>query len=113
MSGDQVLTSSCIHRSLHTPLLYTRALIVDAQRPTMRNPGRSIGVTSAVLLGWLTVAAVSAADRDLRLIDAVKSQDQQRVRTLLSQHVDVNVRSDDGSTALLWSAHWNDVSTAD
>ena len=25
----------------------------------------------------------------------------------------MNVRSDDGSTALLWAAHWNDVATAD
>ena len=33
--------------------------------------------------------------------------------TLLNQHADVNVRSDDGSTALLWAAHWNDLATAD
>ena len=36
-----------------------------------------------------------------------------QVRTLLNQHADVNVRSDDGSTALLWAAHWNDLATAD
>jgi ankyrin repeat protein len=77
----------------------------------MRSPGRSFGVTSAFLIGLLAVAA--AADRDVRLIDAVKSQDPQRIRTLLSQRVDVNTRSDDGSTALLWAAHWNDAVTAD
>src|SRR6185436_19700347 len=26
---------------------------------------------------------------------------------------DVNVRSEDGSTALLWAAHWNDLQTAE
>ena len=32
---------------------------------------------------------------------------------LLSGHPDVNVRSEDGSTALLWAAHWNDLRTAE
>ena len=36
-----------------------------------------------------------------------------QVRTLLDQHADVNVRSEDGSTALLWAAHWNDLQTAE
>ena len=36
-----------------------------------------------------------------------------RVRALLGRKADVNARSDDGSTALLWAAHWNDVATAD
>jgi uncharacterized protein len=35
------------------------------------------------------------------------------VRALLNGHVDVNVRSEDGSTALLWVAHWNDLQTAE
>ena len=43
----------------------------------------------------------------------MKNQDLQRVRTLLDQHADVNVRSEDGSTALLWAAHWNDLQTAE
>jgi uncharacterized protein len=59
------------------------------------------------------VSGAAAANGDFRLVEAAKNQDQQRVRTLLNQHADVNVRSDDGSTALLWAAHWNDVATAD
>src|SRR5205085_10381843 len=31
----------------------------------------------------------------------------------VAQRSDVNARSSDGSTALLWVAHWNDVDTAD
>jgi ankyrin repeat protein len=60
----------------------------------------------------LTAAAASAATVDLRLVDAARSQDQPTVRRLLEQHIDVNARANDGSTALLWAAHWNDVETA-
>src|SRR5215831_14939352 len=61
-----------------------------------------------VLMGF----GAAAANEDLRLVDAVKNQDLQRVRALFDQHADVNVRSEDGSTALLWAAHWNDLQTA-
>ena len=57
--------------------------------------------------------AAAPAGGDLRLIEAAKNQDQQQVRALLSQHADVNVRAEDGSTALLWAAHWNDIATAE
>lgn len=65
------------------------------------------------LITLLTVSVAAAAGVDHQLVDASRNQDTQTVRTLLSQHVDVNVRADDGSTALLWAAHWNDVGTAD
>ena len=35
------------------------------------------------------------------------------MQALLSQRTDVNTRADDGSTALLWAAHWNDVAVAE
>jgi len=54
----------------------------------------------------------AAAPQDLRLVNAAKDQNAQQVRTLLNGHPDVNVRSEDGSTALLWAAHWNDLQTA-
>jgi ankyrin repeat protein len=56
-------------------------------------------------------AGAAAAPPDLRLVNAAKEQDAQKVRTLLSAHPDVNIRSEDGSTALLWAAHWNDLQT--
>lgn len=63
------------------------------------------------ILALLVTAA--AATPDSRLVDAAKSQDHKTVQTLLAQKADVNARSDDGSTALLWAAHWNDLETAD
>jgi ankyrin repeat protein len=58
---------------------------------------------------WLASAAETV---DSRLVDSARRQDQNAVRALLSQRADVNARSSDGSTALLWSAHWNDFETA-
>lgn len=55
-----------------------------------------------------------AADRnDSPLVEAARTQDQKTVRALLNQKVDVNAPSSDGSTALLWLAHWNEVDTAE
>src|SRR5215831_16149642 len=78
--------------------------------PDQRNRLGFLLVFSSTLL--MAVAAV-AANEDRRLVDAVKNQDVQQVRALLGQHADVNVRSEDGSTALLWAAHWNDLQTAE
>lgn len=70
-------------------------------------------VLCAFSLTLLTVVGAAAAIEDLRLVDAVKNQDLPQVRLLLSKHADVNVRSEDGSTALLWAAHRNDLQTAE
>src|SRR4029077_4780519 len=71
------------------------------------------GVLWAFSLTLLMVVGAAAAHEDLRLVDAAKNQDQQQVRALLNGHPDVNGRSEDGSTALLWVAHWNDLPTAE
>jgi uncharacterized protein len=78
-------------------------------------PDRRIppSVMWAPAIAVLMVVAAAAANEDLRLVDAMKHQDLPRVRTLLDQHADVNVRSEDGSTALLWAAHWNDLQAAE
>src|SRR5512142_439795 len=72
------------------------------------------------LLSVFSCAAFAAAagTGDLRLPEAARNQDANAVRALLTQKADVqkadvNVRSTDGSTALLWLAHWNDVDSAD
>jgi ankyrin repeat protein len=59
-----------------------------------------------------TVVVTAAPSDDLQLVDAAKNQDLPRVRALMSKHADVNARSEDGSTALLWAAHWNDLEMA-
>ena len=79
----------------------------------MRDADGRNGVAAAFLMTVLAVIVGSAATGDRRLIDAAKRQDTQAVRALLNQHVDVNARSEDGSTALLWAAHRNDAATVE
>src|SRR6202030_1491773 len=54
-----------------------------------------------------------AADKDLRLVEAVKAKDAAAVRTLLKSGVDVNIAQGDGATALHWAVHQDDLATAD
>ena len=54
----------------------------------------------------------SAAGPDLRLVNAVATQNAQGVRALLDEGIDVNAARADGATALLWAAHWDDLATA-
>jgi len=50
---------------------------------------------------------------DLRLLEAVRSQNKHDVIALLNEHVAVNASLGDGSTALHWAAYWDDLTTAD
>jgi ankyrin repeat protein len=70
------------------------------------------GFAGAFLMTWLAAGLAAAAD-DPGLVDAARSQDHSTVRALLDRNAEVNARSSDGSTALLWAAHWDDVATAD
>jgi ankyrin repeat protein len=70
---------------------------------------------ASVLLLTLPMAAGAAAIGTVnpgQLVDAARNHDIKAIQALLSQHVDVNARSDDGSTALLWAAHENDLDVA-
>src|SRR5436190_4496787 len=67
---------------------------------------------ASLVAAALAGAPLIAADVDRRLIDAVRVQDATQVHALLGGRVDVNVTADDGSTPLLWAAHWNDVDVA-
>ena len=76
-----------------------------------------MGTKSKALMWWLLAllpaASFAATGGDLRLVEAVKNKDAAAVRSLLSQHVDVNTPEADGATALAWAAHWDDLGTAD
>ena len=65
-----------------------------------------------VLLSTLPAQA-AAAQNDHRLADAAERRDAEAVRSLLQQRVDVNGQQPDGSTALVWAAHWDDNQVAD
>jgi ankyrin repeat protein len=64
----------------------------------------------------LAVTLSVSAATDTRLIQAVKQRDADAVRTLLKQRapaVDVNAAQGDGSTALHWAAHRDDLTIAE
>ena len=41
--------------------------------------------------------------------DAAQNRDTEALRTLVKQHANVNTPQPDGTTALHWAAHWNDL----
>lgn len=65
----------------------------------------------AVML--VLLAGAPAAAKDLRLVEAAKKPDLPAVRSLIAQHVDVNAPDVDGTTALHWAAHLNNLGMAD
>ena len=71
------------------------------------------GLIQCSLAALLSVAAFAATNGNTVLVDAVKNQDSDSVRTLLKQHVDVNAPEADGTTALHWAAHYGDLETVD
>jgi uncharacterized protein len=82
------------------------------------HPGRTASTISTsvllTLLAALGFAGLAHATEvgDSRLVSAARSQDQKAIRALLAEKADVNARSSDGSTALLWLSHWNDAESA-
>ena len=73
----------------------------------------SLWPAAVLALMTLTQGAALVAASDLPLLDAVQRQDQDAVQALLAQHVDVNGRRGDGTTALLWAVHLDDSETVD
>jgi ankyrin repeat protein len=55
------------------------------------------------------VAGIAAAPASDRLVEAVAQRDNDAAWSLIKQHVDVNARQADGTTALHWATHWDDV----
>src|SRR5690348_1480519 len=53
--------------------------------------------------------AVAAFAADQRVVDAAKNQDAAAVRSLIQQHADVNAPDVDGTTALIYAAHQNNL----
>jgi uncharacterized protein len=79
----------------------------------MRARDGLIGFAGSCVMAVLMAGGPAAAADDVGLVEAARTQDQLKVRALVERRADVNARSDDGSTALLWAAHWNDLETAD
>ena len=71
-------------------------------------------VTLAVILAGpgVAVAQFSPVISSPLLIEAIKAQDLEAVRSLVAAGAEVNVSQGDGATALHWAAHRNDLDTA-
>lgn len=69
------------------------------------------GVSGAVLAFALSVSVHAHGDQ--RLLDASKRRDVSVVRALAREKADPNASQADGTTALHWAAHWDDIATAD
>ncbi|MBV9505656.1 MAG: ankyrin repeat domain-containing protein [Acidobacteriia bacterium] len=67
----------------------------------------------SIFLTAITAAWGLTATPDLRLLQAVKSQDEASARALLEHHADVNAQQGDGTTALHWAAYHDDIAIAD
>src|SRR5215471_7787678 len=61
------------------------------------------------LIGGLCMAVLLSAASDTRLSDAAMQGNQDAVRSLLKQRVDVNAPQGDGTTALHWAAYRDDL----
>lgn len=60
-----------------------------------------------LLIGAISAAVVFAADT--RVVDAVKGHDAEALRSLVKEHADADAPEPDGTTALEWAAHENDL----
>ena len=88
-----------------------RPQVAQAFRPANRRRAALKGCATCFVI--LLSASGLAAERDTRLIQAVKNRDADSVRVLLKQHIDVNATQGDGATALHWAAHRDDLTIAD
>ncbi len=65
------------------------------------------------LAGTLLVCSLAVQAAENRLIDAVRNDDTDSARSLLSQHADPNAKQGDGSTPLHWAAHRDNLALAE
>jgi ankyrin repeat protein len=67
---------------------------------------------SLAAAAFALVVRVAVAGGDVRLLEAAKAGRADVIRVLLRQHVDVNAREEDGTTALHWMVRADDVEIA-
>ena len=81
----------------------------------LRRPRRTLSAGLVVLWGLVAMdpSAVVLATADLPLIEAVRTGDVEGVRTLLAEQVDPDTADAEGSVALLWAAHRDDLMVAE
>jgi len=71
------------------------------------------GLSLSLAGGLCLTALFLAAPADTPIVDAAKSGDAERMRSLLQEGVDVNAAEGDGMTALRWAAFRDDLKIAE
>jgi ankyrin repeat protein len=66
-----------------------------------------------ILIPALCAASFAATNTDTRLVDAVKAGNKAAANTMIEQHADVNTPELDGTTALHWAVHQDDLTLVD
>jgi uncharacterized protein len=69
-------------------------------------------------ISWLVLFATTpslalAGGTGNAIVTAAKQQDKAALRTLLKSKSDINAPEPDGSTALHWASHWDDIESVD
>ena len=89
---------------------------LDSLADRLQDVRDSSAVTQVLRLFLATLFLAGAslpAMADSSVADAAERQDNALVARLTDAHADVNEPQPDGTTALHWAAHWNDVPTVD
>ena len=68
----------------------------------------TIRLLACLLIGAMPSLAFAAGSD---VADAAQRKDSAALRAMVTKKVNVNAPQPDGTTALLWAAHWNDVET--
>jgi ankyrin repeat protein len=85
----------------------------------VRDSRRTMTVTRKVIsacwmvLGLFVVVNPAVAAVPTPVADAARQQDKTVLRDLLRKGADVNAPQPDGSTAIFWAAHWDDIETVE
>jgi ankyrin repeat protein len=61
----------------------------------------------------LTFTALTAVGEDLRVAEAVQSENKAQLHSLIAQNADVNAAGVDGATALHWAVEYDDLESVD
>ena len=71
------------------------------------------GLLTALLIGVASSAIPAPNATDLRLVNAAERQDKTAIASLVQNGAYVGGTQPDGTTALHWAVHWNDLESAD
>jgi ankyrin repeat protein len=90
--------------------------VLDGHHPTevTHVSGRTFQLASRSTIAFALLAAVQpavSAAGEPDLATAARNRDSAAVRALVKQQADVNTRLGDGTTALHWTVHWDDIET--